>query len=236
MINMRPRVKLAVVGIAALLLGLAIAYPLFTSNVERPPQYPNGRAYLGLDVVYAYFSTQPVGQSITGLYRNGSDPASVYGTTGSFFVVLNITNYSNASFVVSKLSVSAAQQMAITNTPSEFGQSITYPFFEYHQTYNQEQNLSKSDDLTWKPYESRLIALSGINQFSNRTLLQTGTFYIGGSVEGNVVNGLPSIGGGAKLIHAESFGNEYLYNDLVSGNETLRVYPSSIDVQIVSGS
>ncbi len=63
---MGPRVQLAVVGIVALILGLAIAYPLYTSNVETPPKYPNGRAYLGLDVVYAYFSTQPVSQKYYG--------------------------------------------------------------------------------------------------------------------------------------------------------------------------
>jgi hypothetical protein len=236
---MRPRVQLAVVGIVALLLGLAIAYPLFTSNVETAPKYPNGRAYLGLDVVYAYFSTQPVSQNITGLWHNSNEPASKYYTVGSFFLVLNITNHSNVTFVVSKLSVSGAQQMSITNTPNfEFSQTISGFLFEYHQTYSQKADPGPGpgDDETWQPYESRLIGLSGINEIDNRALLQTGTFYLGGSVEGTVVDGLPSIGGGAKLVHMENFGSEYLYNDLVQGNETLRVYPTSLDVQVVSGS
>jgi hypothetical protein len=34
----------------------------------------------------------------------------------------------------------------------------------------------------------------------------------------------------------ENFGSEYLYNDLVKGNEALREYPYSLDVQVVSGS
>ena len=150
---MRPRVQLAVVGIVALLLWLAIAYPLYTSNVETTPKYPNGRAYFGLDVVYAYFSTQPVSQNITGLWRNSSDPSSVYSTTGSFFLVLNITNYSNVTVVVSKLSVSGARQMSIINTPNEFSQSITDFFFEYHQTYSEQVNVGAGDDVTWQPYE-----------------------------------------------------------------------------------
>jgi len=233
---MRPRVQLAVVGVVALLLGLAIAYPLYTSNVQTSPKYPNGHAYLSLDVVYAYFSTQPVSQNIIGLWRNSNDPVSVYSSTGSFFVVLNITNHSNVTVVVSKLSISGAQQMSITNTPNEFSQSITRFFFEYHQTYSEQANSGPGDDVTWQPYESRLIGLSGINEISNRTLLQTGTFYLGGSVEGTVIDGLPSVGGGAKLVHMENFGSEYLYNDLVKGNETLRVYSTSLDVQVVSGS
>ena len=233
---MRPRVQLAVVGIVALLLGLAIAYPLYNSNVETTPKYPNGKAYLGLDVVYAYFSTQPVSQNITGLWRNSNDPTSVYSTTGSFFIVLNVTNYSNVSVFISKFEISAAQQMGTTNTPNEFGQSVTYPFFEYQQTLSDKQDFSPGDESTWKPYQSRLIGLSGVTEISNRTLLQTGTFYLGGRVEGTVIDGLPSLGGGSKLVHMENFGYEYLYNDLVKGNETLRVYPSSLDVQIVLGS
>jgi hypothetical protein len=78
--------------------------------------------------------------------------------------------------------------------------------------------------------------LSGINEISNRTLLQTGTFYLGGSVVGTAIGGPPSMSGGAKLVHMENFGSEFLYNDLVEGNETLRVYPTSLDVQVVSGS
>jgi hypothetical protein len=235
-INMRPRVQLVVVGIVALLLGLAIAYPLYTSNVQTPPKYLNRRAYLGLDVVYAYFSTQPVSQNIAGLWRNSSDPASGY-TRGSFFVVLNVTNYSNVSVVVSKLSVIGAQQMSIINTPDEFSESVTGDiFFEYHRTYSEQVNVGAGDDVTWQPSESRLIGLSGVNQISNRTLLQTGTFYLGGTVVGTSIDGPPSESGGAKLVHMENFGSEFLYNDLVQGNETLRVYPTSLDVQVVSGS
>jgi hypothetical protein len=233
---MRPRVQLAVVGVVALLLGLAIAYPLYTSNVETTPKYPNGRAYLGLDVVYAYFSTQPVSQNITGLWHNSNDPASQYYTAGSFFLVLNITNRSNVTVVVSKLSVSGAQQMSIMNTPNEFSQTISGFFFEYQQTYSEQVNMGAGDDVTWQPYESRLIGLSGVNEISDLPLLQTGTFYLGGTVQGTVIGGLPSIGGDAKLVHMENFGSEYLYNDLVKGNETLRVYPTSLDVQVVSGS
>ncbi len=162
---MRPHVQLAVVGLLALILGLAIAYPRYTSNVETPPKYLNRRAYLGLDVVYAYFSTQPVSQNITGLWGNSSDPASGYYTPGSFFVVLNITNYSNVSVIVSKLGVIGAQQMSIINTPDEFSESVKGEFiFEYHQTYSEQVNVGASDDVTWQPSESRLIGLSGINE------------------------------------------------------------------------
>ncbi len=53
---------------------------------------------------------------------------------------------------------------------------------------------------------------------------------------GTTIDGPPSESGGAKLVHLENFGSEYLYNDLVKGNEILRVYPTSLDVQVVSGS
>lgn len=210
------------------MIGLAVAYPLFNSNINTDPKYPNGRAQIDLDVAYAYFSTQPVSENIESLYRNNKDPASIQDTIGSFFVVLNITNYSNVSVIMNEFFISAAKEMNITYTPNQGSAHITYPFFIYRQIENNQQNrFTSADDLTWKPYESRLVALSGITQFANRTLLETGTFYIGGQVAGDVIDGLSSQGGGSKLIHMERFGNEYLYNNLVGKNEMLRLYYSS---------
>jgi len=156
---------LALVGIAALMIGLAIAYPLFISNVNTAPKYPNGRAQLGLDVVYAYFSTQPVSENIEGLYRYNNDPTTIRHTTGSFFVVLNITNYSNVSVIMNEIFISAAQEMDIAYTSTQGSANIREPFFLYHLTEdNQQTSFSSGYDLTWNPFESRLVALSGFTQ------------------------------------------------------------------------
>jgi hypothetical protein len=212
-----------------------IAYSLVNSNSNTGSKYPNGNAHLDVDVVYAYFSTQPVSENVTGLYKNSNNQVSDRYTTGSFFVVLNVTNYSNVSVVLNEFCIDAAQHMNFTYTANQGSVSIDEPFFAYHQTDNQHENLTSAYNLVWRPYESRLIAFSGITQLNNRSLLQAGTFYVGGRVAGSVINGSYAFGGGAKLIQVENFGDEYLYNNLVTGNETLRVYPFGLDVEIVPG-
>jgi hypothetical protein len=233
---MKPRVHLLIVAIVALMLGLIIAQPLFNSNINRV-QYPNENVAIDVDVVYAYFSTQPVSENITGLIQSKNS----HYTPGSFFVVLNVTNNSNVSLIMSMFYVVAAQEILIENNLSSGGgysRRAHLPFFQYQQKCFDVNSLYSVNDVMWQPYESRLVALSGFTQFDDCSLLQDGTFYIGSHVMGGVLYGYPDyyVGGGAKLINVKSFGDEYFYNILVAENEALCVSPSGLTVEIISGS
>jgi hypothetical protein len=229
---MQSSVKLVIVAIVTIMFVLIIAQSLFNSNIKYL-KYQNESVSFDVDVVYVYFSTQPVGESIVGLYRSNNSPYIPV----SFFVVLNVTNYSNVSVAMSTFSITAAQEITIEDIPSEgYSRRVAQPFFMYQQTCQQQKSLLSSfyDSVIWQPYESKLVALSGIAQFSDYTLLQTGTFYISGEVEGNVIDGFSGyFGGGAKLIHIKNFGDNYLYNILVAENETLRISTSGL-VEVIS--
>ena len=91
--------------LTALLLGLALAYPLLITNI--PVTIKNG---LGLQVVYAYFGTPNFDPNTVGLYRNYTNPQQfltnsnegqiignvAYNTSViSYFIILNVTNSAN---------------------------------------------------------------------------------------------------------------------------------------------
>jgi hypothetical protein len=232
---MKQHTQLIIVSIIALMLGLIIAQPLFNSNINKiPSPDSNEHVCLDVDVVYAYFSTQPVSENIPGILQSNHS----YYTTGSLFVVLNVTNHSNIALVMSTFHVFAAQEISIDNgSNGSYGRHARLPLCNFQQSYFPENFLLYTvDDMTWQPYESRLVALSGFTQFHNCNVLQNGTFYIGGEVKAGIPYGYSSYysGVGAKLISVKAFGNEYFYNELVAENETLQLSPSGLTVEIIS--
>jgi hypothetical protein len=135
---------------------------------------------------------------------------------------------------------SAGEQIEVAYTPESTGFSTGGGglFFWYCKTDLEHHNVfSNNFDLVWKPYESRLVALSGITKFyGDIHVLQSGTFYVSGEAAGIIGdNSLNTIKGGtAKAIHVKQFGNEYLYNDLVGENETLQeIDHNGLIVQVV---
>lgn len=223
---MKKTVIIAAIGLAALLLGLFFASPLFLANLNHPaPKYPGGRAYIGLDVVYAYFKLEPFNQNIPGLWRNLSDPSQVRESLTSYLIVLNITSYSNHVVYMESFEATAAKYMSSVNNKSYISQETIEPFLTSNRLTNGENDRLHQVYPTatrWAPYESRLVAFSGIEEVRNTSVLQTGAFYIGGHVYGTPIDGISSQGAGSKLVHMSVLGNEFLYNDLLGPNQVLR--------------
>jgi hypothetical protein len=221
---LKTSIVIAAIGVVALLLGLVLALPLFTANLNHPAlTYPGGRAYIGLDVVYAYFKLEPFSQNIPGLWRNISDPNP--DSLTNYLIIMNVTNYSNKTVYMDSFEVAAANNMSSVNTPTEISQGIFGTFLESsRQTNGADDRLHQvyPTATRWEPYESRLVAFSGIQEISNASLLQTGTFYMGGHVYGTPIAGISSQGAGSKLVHMSVLGNEFVYNDLLGPNQELR--------------
>ena len=221
---MKTSIVIAVIGVVALLLGLFFALPLFTANLNPPAlKYPGGRAYIGLDVAYAYFKLEPFNQNIPGLWHNSSDPNQ--DSLTNYLIIMNITNYSNKIVYMDSFEVAAANNMSSINTPTEISQSIFGTFLECsRQTSGADDRLHQvyPTATRWEPYESRLVAFSGIQEISNTSLLQKGTFYMGGHVYGTPIDGISSQGAGSKLVRMSVLGNEFVYNALFGPNQELR--------------
>ncbi len=223
---MKTKIVIVVIGIVALLLGLFLALPLFTANLNHPAlTYPGGRAYIGLDVVYAYFKLEPFNQNIPGLWRDTSDPTQVSESLTSYLIIMNVTNYSNSTVYMESFEATAAKYMSSVSNKSYISQEIIEPFLTSTQLTNGENDRLHQVFPTatrWEPYESRMVAFSGIEEVTNTSLLQTGTFYMGGHVYETPIDGLSSQGVGSKLVRMSALGNEFLYNILVGPNQVLR--------------
>lgn len=222
---MKTSSKFVAICIGALLLGIVLAYPLFYTNLNYAPQKNSiGRVTLGVDVVYAYFALEP-NQTDSGFWQSYNGPDTGEGII-NYLIILNVTNYSNETVYMDQYDVVAAQSYHSYNNQTMAGSDIVYPFLEVSEETTGEYdrlNQVSPAPTRWEPWESRLVALSGIEEITNTTLLRAGSFYIGGEAEGAPINGVPSqaYGVGSKLITTMISGNEFTYNDLLSGNQVL---------------
>lgn len=208
---------------AALILGLVLSVPLFLSNLNPTPKATFERPFIILDVPYAYFSLPSYSQNITGL---SSSSNSLF----EYVSVVNITNYSNQTIFIDKITVYGATYLNITNTKFEFSLSATNNFFTAKLAFNP----SDEDNLLYAlpslgPHQSKLIALSGTTEIGNATALQTGSFYLGGKIDGSVGD-WHSTWGGSRQVQVQNFGNEYLYNNLISSNQTLNLQENYVSI------
>jgi hypothetical protein len=203
-----------------------LALPLFNSNLHHPANsYPGGRAYITLDPVYAHFVLDPFSQDNAGLWRNTSDPSQAKERLVNYLLVFNVTSYCNVTVYMDKFEVYAAQHADTTNTRMEIAQSIQGRFLECSRITNgpgDRLNKVYPTSTRWEPYESKLVAFSGTIEVRNVTTLQTGTFYLGGEVNGTPIDGVPSLGAGSKQIQTTHIGNEFFYNSLLGPNQILR--------------
>ena len=146
--------------------------------------------------------------------------------------VVNITNYSNTTVDIDGITVYAATSLNTTNTKNEFKQGIAGAFLTQNLGFNpyNEDIIAKSLPYLG-PHQSKLIALSGTTALGQSgTALQTGTFYVGGNIDGSVGD-WHSIWGGSKQIQVQNFGNEYLYNNLLLSNQTLHLQGNNVHIQ-----
>ncbi len=224
---MRTIIKLAAIGAGALLLGLFLAYPLFSSNLHPAEKFPGGRAYITVDPVYAYFALAPFNNSVPGFWQNlqFQPHTALSPSIASYLLILNITSYCKAPLYMEDFRVEADQYIRTASNFSFVGWESGAGFLSVTRTTNGDNDRLHQVSPTstrWEPNESRLVAFSGITEISNTTLLKTGNFYIGGLVEGTPIDGVLSSGAGSKQVHMVIDGNEFLYNNLLGSNQVLR--------------
>jgi hypothetical protein len=222
-LNMRYSSKIMFLGIAALLFGSILAVPLFQFN--RPP-FPSSfeRPFISVDVPYTYLSF-PQYSAASGLSDNLTSGALV----NSIFVV-NITNYSNVSLYINGISVYAADSINTTNTQVEFSQFLVGTFLTQNIGFNQYSGDIREASRTLVPYGSTLVALSGNIEIGNTSALKSGVFSLGAKLDCSVGD-WHSTWGGSKQVQVQRLGNEFLYNDLTSSGQTLRIQGSYVYIK-----
>jgi hypothetical protein len=223
---MKIPVVFATLGVAAVILGLLLALPLFNWNLNHPvDRFPGGRAYITVDPIYAYFKINPFNQDTAGLWRSNSNLSQTKESLVSYLLIMNITSHSNATVYMDRYDVYAAEYIRTNNTRTEISQTITSQFIGLSRiTDGPDDRLQKvyPSATRWEPNQSQLVTFSGVIEVNDITALQNGTFYIGCRVNGTPIDGVPSYGAGSKQITMTKVGsNEFLYNNLLGPNQVL---------------
>jgi len=244
---MRLSTKLILGSVVALMLGLAVASPILVSNLALTT-----KVQIEVDVVYAYFGVQDFSSSITGLWRNHSDPWEHTLLIVSYFIVLNVTNPSDDLALIGEFEVSAAPEILVHNGTDLIGseklaQMITVSPIDTEGFGVTKENPILTDlrDLSrfypgwsqyWPPNTSRLIGLTGMVEVSNIAAydaLRSGTIYLYGEAKGKPYEGgSSSTGFSLKHVQLQIIGKEYMYNAVLSENQILRMESNGIDVFI----
>jgi hypothetical protein len=208
----------------ALILGLVLSVPLLISNLNPSPKATSERPFIGLEVPYAYFSLPSYSQNIIGLSGNNNSLVD-------YVSVVNVTNYSNMTVFIDKITVYGAKYLNVTNTKSEFSLSAKNNFFTTKLNFSpsDEDNLIHALP-SLGPHQSKLIALSGTTEIGNVSMLKTGTFYLGGKIDASIGE-WHSTWGGSEHVEVQNFGNEYLYNNLIFSNQTLHLQGNYVYIQ-----
>jgi len=233
---MKGRTMIVVGSLAALFLGLVVAYPLLVSNL---PSF--SKADFGVDVAYAYIEPLKSDSNLTGLYWNnsvveiqgsGGLPSGAFQADGlvvSYFVVLNITNYSDDSARIKNFDIAVGPQISAGSDGRVSEENPVLTDSRYLTYY-------PGWDEVWNPHSSRLIGLSGITGVHEIPYLSLGgtLIYLYGSAEGQVAytnGGQSTYGYSLKQVQLQSVGNGYLYNILINENQILLFY-QGLDVSI----
>jgi hypothetical protein len=218
--------------LTALVLGLALAYPLLVSDLPVTKKVD-----LGVNVVYAYFGSPNVGANISGLWRNYSLSNEVVDVNGgrwgfdvnvvSYLIVLNVTNHSNDEAYITSFQLIVGPQISMGKDGSvQAGNALVndYRNVEYYPGWGN----------IWSANTSRLIFLSGVigvHDISYSSLNNSINLFA--RVDGQAWGGEKAqfVGYDLKQVKLDPFGCTYLYNNLVSGNQTLIFY-NGFDVSI----
>jgi hypothetical protein len=205
----------------ALLLG-----SVFSAAMLLPDLTPATTIQVDVDVVYAYFGVQNFNGNITGLWINTSDPLQLYTHRLAYFIVLNVTNRSNNLAYIDEFEVAVAPSIAVQDGGTEITNKVVgdtrtvewYPGFSQY----------------WSPNQSRLIGLSGITDVHENAYpaLSSGALYLWGRVQGTPLGEKSTFTGySLKHVQLQVFGEEFLYNVLLSQNQMLRIEGLDVIVQ-----
>jgi hypothetical protein len=223
-------------SLAALLLGLAVAYPLLVSDLPSL-----SKADFGVDVAYAYIEPLESDSNLTGLYWNNSVVEIQYsgglpsaalkadGLVVSYLVVLNITNYSDDSARIKNFAIVVGPQISAGSDGTVFADNPVLTDSRYLTYY-------PCWDEIWSPHTSRLIGLSGVAGVHEipYASLNSSAVYLYGSAEGQVAypnRGQSTSSYSLKHVQLQTVGNGYLYNTLINENQILLFY-QGLDVSI----
>jgi hypothetical protein len=237
---MRLRYKLIIGSVLALLLGLTISLPVLLSNFALVT-----KVKIGVDVAYAYFGVQVFGENVTGLWRNTT--AHLLPYVISYLFVLNVTNFSDELATMNDFYVAAAPYILVQNGTERIGRQRGSENFTTSgggfAVSIEGTIISDFLDVTryypgwsqyWSSNRSRLIALSGLMEIPDSAYdsLLNGTIYLFGQAEGRAYGGGAfSMGFDLKQVQLQNFGREFLYNGILSENQTLHT-SNKIDVWI----
>lgn len=218
--------------LTALVLGLALAYPLLVMNMPVTQ-----RSDLGVDVVYAYFGSPTLDANISGLWRNNSIPEELVNIGGtpygldvnviSYFLVFNITNNSNQPVYINSFDTIVGPSISadpdgIISAPNSL--LTDYRDVDYYPGWSN----------IWSANTSRLIYLSGIvgvHDFVYDDLNDSLWVHakVGGQPYGE--ENVHVFGVDYKQIPLQTFEENRLYNNLIGENQTLIFY-NGLDVSI----
>lgn len=233
---MKRHILIIVAGcLAALIIGLALAYPLLTSEMPITKKLD-----LYVDVVYAYIGNPNLNANVTGLWRNYSTPHGAVDTNGgrfgfdvhavSFLVILNITNPSNQLARVTNFKLIAGPQISLTGTNG--GVSAGNPILTYSRN-----NVDVDDigfEALWQANQSRLVCLTGFAGVHDVAYeaLNSGAIYVYANADGNSFDSSAWCSGNfLEKLPFQDFEGNYLYNNLLNDNQML-VFYGSMDVTV----
>lgn len=210
-----------------------LAYPLLVMDTPALK-----KADLSVNVAYAYFGIPYLDPNISGLWRNYSNPLEIINVGGtsyeldvnviSYFIVLNITNNANQATYITNFDTIVAPSISVeSNGVLRADNSLLRDSRDvsYYPGWNN----------IWSANTSRLVYLSGIIGVHDLVYesLNSGSIWIHEQVEGQSYgnsNVLP-FGIDYKQLSFQSFGEGYLYNNLIGENQTLIFY-NGLDVSI----
>ncbi len=230
----RSSVMIAAGCLVALFVGLALAYPMLASDLIATKDVSGN-----VEVVYAYIGDLNVDANVSGLWRNFSEPAGVVAINGvrftydvhplSYFIVLKITNPTTSTVSLNSLDLMVGPKI---NRDNETGsiEASNAVFIDHRET-----KMVLGWNQLWSPGESRLIYLSGVVGAHDLTYsaLQNGSITIYASTTGSMFSDQKAVfkGYDLKQVQLQTFGTNYLYNNLIGENQTLIFY-SPLDVDV----
>jgi hypothetical protein len=213
-------------SIAALVLGITVAYPMLIS------EFPYlSKADLNVDVMYAYIAPLGSDSNQTGLWWNGSIVEMNLGSSGSavkadglivsYLVVLNVTNNSNETVRMKGFEVMVGPQISVDDNGLR---SAVNPIITDSRHFS--YITIETDDI-WLPQSWKLIGLfgvAGVHEIPYSSL--DGAVFLYGYIEGQIAYSESYLNTdySLKQVQFQSVEDAYLYNDLLNENQILLFY------------
>lgn len=224
---MKTQLLIVAGSLLALIIGLATAYPLFASDFPSLMSIETD-----VDIVYAYISATVSNTNITGLWRNRNNISENSNQVFSYLIVLNVTNYSNESVRIDRLTAIVGPNVSASEG-SLYAASVNAVVIDSRQTSG-----SFPFDNTVMPYTSKLIGLSGITGSPAvfYEALNRDNIFLYGGIEIRLAYraSRSTTANSLKQIRLRNVGGDYLYNELLQENQTLQLFNGGLDVIVVA--